>query len=129
MTGSSGRTARTSHTVGWIPSTASNAAAPLAGSSILPTASRQTSRSPASAAVLAEAPAEDRRIQEPTGRRAAHGRPGCRGRRLLLSDAHVEKAPWPAGTEGPEPSRPGHGGGNGHHPRVLLPDVDHGLAE
>src|SRR6266581_7376380 len=78
---------------------------------------------------LVEGPAEERRIEGHHGPQPAHGHPGCRGHRLLLSDAHVEEAPWPAGTEGPEPSRPGHGGGNGHHPGVLLPDVDHGLAE
>src|SRR5260370_37661316 len=78
---------------------------------------------------LVEGPAEERRIEGHDRPEPAHRHPGCRGHRLLLSDPHVEEAPWPAGTKGPEPRRSCHRGGDGHHLGVPLPDAGQGLAE
>src|SRR5260370_40176233 len=77
---------------------------------------------------LVEGPAEERRIEGHDRPEPAHRHPGCRGHRLLLSDPHVEEAPWPAGTKGPEPRRSSRGGSDGHDLGGRAPDVDHGLA-
>ena len=53
--------------------------------------------------------------------------PAADGDGVLLGDADVEEPVRPAGLEGQQAGRPGHGGGDGHHRGVALPDRQHGL--
>ena len=69
---------------------------------------------------LVEGAAEEGRVDGHHGPQAAHGHAGGRGHLVLLGDADVEEAVGEAGLEGQQPGRAGHGGGEGHDPRVLF---------
>ena len=72
---------------------------------------------------LVERPAEERRVHRHHGPQPAHGHARGRGDGVALGDAHVEEPVGPAGLEGQQAGRAGHGGGDGHDLGEILPDA------